>query len=1105
VSVSQVGAATGTTTCTVPAHNIGDLIVIFAYRSGSTTAPTLGAGFTNLRTQSGTTCSGRIGFRVATSTSDASGTWTNASHLTCLVYRSSNYSTGSSLYIGTTASTSSTTTTVNYPAITLKHTDTTSWVIGFAGTSVATAALSTHAPAGMTFFTNSDVTATTEVCAFDTNGAVASWSSTNTTVSAAGNSISATVELIENQPGAAINNFVQHHSYTYNNRNAIGELLDNLDYYIDPSLAGNGFVVTVAYPSGATPTISDDKGNTWPASGAAGTVTADNGAGNMALQSFVLTSATTGTSRIRVSFGGNPQSMVKTWITQLYNVTGTIEGSSTVVGAAVNTAGSIGIISPGSITPSTNNCLVLSYIASANGITGVTTNPALIVPETGYQLNDADISWGAGAVPNASQFALQTTATATVPRFYLNGSGTADQYNVVAFALSTGSQGTPKPSGPGAAPWIDRMIYFGTSGVTATMFLQLPATGNAMAILNNFQATGSPAWTAVTDNDGASWVRQNPVAGAPVAYTRVNSTARSSRTASITIGTPAGNFFGIYYDLSNCDTAPIVASAGVGATGVSNTNTVANQPSITPTGPNQLTLTYMGVGIGPCMGITSPGGVFDIPNGVESQLTASIAGTTLSVTATAWGSGVGTGNILYDAGGIQTPTNIIAGTTSQTTTSVQPSQTVASETMFSSISDVSNMSWGNCAGHYFNGASTATQNWTWGISNQPGNQVLSIGLIFKGPPAAGGPAKQYDWPNPQPVTWYQSWTDWHQQTPTVLNTFRQNDWPNPQPVQWYQSWTQNAIHVQPFHQYDWPNPQPATWYQHWQDSFTLTNPNRQLDWPNPQPVVWYQHWNDFPAIYFPAGQKPFFQTDWPLPKTYQPIDQFWSSNTNLLPIPTVLNTFRQSDWPNPQPVYWYQSWTEPGNVQLPFPTPFRQTDWPNPPPVQWYEDWYQALAPHLPTVFPFRQTDWPNPETWTPIDQWWFNNLINLLTATPPSLPHNQYDWPLPKVSQPIDPTWLQSLALLLPPPPPPSELVTGGRQVWPEELDDLTLATHKWHQRLIDHARNKTGEDIRKAAAELGRIGGLKGGPARAESLNAQQRSNIASRAANARWQPKR
>lgn len=41
-------------------------------------------------------------------------------------------------------------------------------------------------------------------------------------------------------------------------------------------------------------------------------------------------------------------------------------------------------------------------------------------------------------------------------------------------------------------------------------------------------------------------------------------------------------------------------------------------------------------------------------------------------------------------------------------------------------------------------------------------------------------------------------------------------------------------------------------------------------------------------------------------------------------------------------------------------------------------------------------------------------------------------------------------------------------------------------------------------AAVALGRLGGLKGGKARAESLTAKKRSAIAKRAAEARWKAK-
>lgn len=43
--------------------------------------------------------------------------------------------------------------------------------------------------------------------------------------------------------------------------------------------------------------------------------------------------------------------------------------------------------------------------------------------------------------------------------------------------------------------------------------------------------------------------------------------------------------------------------------------------------------------------------------------------------------------------------------------------------------------------------------------------------------------------------------------------------------------------------------------------------------------------------------------------------------------------------------------------------------------------------------------------------------------------------------------------------------------------------------------------DPLRAAAAELGRRGGLKGGKARAEKLTAEERAEIARKAAQARW----
>jgi hypothetical protein len=72
-----------------------------------------------------------------------------------------------------------------------------------------------------------------------------------------------------------------------------------------------------------------------------------------------------------------------------------------------------------------------------------------------------------------------------------------------------------------------------------------------------------------------------------------------------------------------------------------------------------------------------------------------------------------------------------------------------------------------------------------------------------------------------------------------------------------------------------------------------------------------------------------------------------------------------------------------------------------------------------------------------------------------------------------------------------------------PKKMDLNQLA-----KRIVDEA---TGEiqpeeidEKKKAAIESGRLGGLKGGKARAEKLTPEERSEIAKKAATGRWESK-
>lgn len=64
-----------------------------------------------------------------------------------------------------------------------------------------------------------------------------------------------------------------------------------------------------------------------------------------------------------------------------------------------------------------------------------------------------------------------------------------------------------------------------------------------------------------------------------------------------------------------------------------------------------------------------------------------------------------------------------------------------------------------------------------------------------------------------------------------------------------------------------------------------------------------------------------------------------------------------------------------------------------------------------------------------------------------------------------------------------------------PADLNRLAAA-------IVDEATDETPQKPESAEARAGREGGRKGGPARAKTLSKERRSEIAKKAAQARWQ---
>jgi hypothetical protein len=183
MTVAFVAAASAeATSLTLPTHQAGDLLVMFAFRAANSVATTP-VGWAAMRADTQTTRGFSLAYKIATSSSETSGTWTNASMLTCATFRDD----ANIIVLGGTSISSGGTTTVNYGALSVKTVaNTQAKLIGDSSLLLLYAAALTNnttmqqTPTGCTTQHNA-VLATYEAVLHTTNAAVASRTSSTIT------------------------------------------------------------------------------------------------------------------------------------------------------------------------------------------------------------------------------------------------------------------------------------------------------------------------------------------------------------------------------------------------------------------------------------------------------------------------------------------------------------------------------------------------------------------------------------------------------------------------------------------------------------------------------------------------------------------------------------------------------------------------------------------------------------------------------------------------------------------------------------------------------------------------------------------------------------
>lgn len=146
----EATAAVGNTKA-MPAHQAGDFIIIWAFNAASTTIPTTpaGLGYSVLTSPVNTSLSiaGKVAYKVATSSSEVTGTWTNATNIVILIYGGVNTSSPvSGIAASNRLVTPAATTDASYRTVAADDIRGNSWFVGLIGSTATAAGLNIGSP-----------------------------------------------------------------------------------------------------------------------------------------------------------------------------------------------------------------------------------------------------------------------------------------------------------------------------------------------------------------------------------------------------------------------------------------------------------------------------------------------------------------------------------------------------------------------------------------------------------------------------------------------------------------------------------------------------------------------------------------------------------------------------------------------------------------------------------------------------------------------------------------------------------------------------------------------------------------------------------------------
>jgi chitodextrinase len=410
-------------------------------------------------------------------------------------------------------------------------------------------------------------------------------------------SSTATLTVTSSGGGPASAALVQHVSSSNTRNNTFSSPFCYHFQLPNLTTAGNALVVSFTFNGNSTPSVSDDKGDSFS--------TQVNFYDSTDTQSIGIATAfniAAGARVVSVCFNADPGGYVQPMATEFDNVIGI-----DVAGSGSNGSGTS--VTAGGLTPTTSGDLAyqVAFSLSVNQSSFAAGSQSNI----SWNLLSADLLDGW-----AAQFGLYNSTSAINPTLSM---GTSQKWISAAVLLKTGSSGAV-PSGMRIVHLVHENIPEHTdAGGTGNPFpnpttVQFPSSGNLLVAMIGGGYLACTV-TSVADSNNNAWAQAGATqiqAGNDVtqAFYAGNATTSGNLTLTVHWSATDGDFTFFLYDVTGAAASPLDTTGG--ATGAqSNAGNLTMPFTITPAGAGELLFTEIIWDYNTGSGLAGSGWLFD--------------------------------------------------------------------------------------------------------------------------------------------------------------------------------------------------------------------------------------------------------------------------------------------------------------------------------------------------------------------------------------------------------------------------------------------------------------------------------------------------------------